>query len=65
MTLSNIVKLSETVWELWPAQDYDFSEDKYIMKNVRVAYWHMTRLLAVLFIPTKYESNPLKNKGSI
>ena len=30
-------QISQTVWELWPAQDFDFKEDKYITKNVRVA----------------------------
>ena len=29
-------KLSQTVWELWPAQDFGFREDNYIMKTLRV-----------------------------
>ena len=34
-SLSNI-KLSQTVWELWPAQDFGFRADNYITKTVRV-----------------------------
>ena len=40
-----IIKLSQTVWELWPAQDLNFWRDDYITKKVRVvsfmrhAYW--------------------------
>ena len=29
--------LSQTVWELWPAQDFCFRRDNYITKKVRVA----------------------------
>ena len=36
MSLPNIIELPQTVWELWPAQDFRFRGDKYIMKNVRV-----------------------------
>ena len=36
MSLSNIFKLSQTVWELWPAQDLGFMGHEYIMKKVRV-----------------------------
>ena len=35
-SLPNIIKLSQTVWELWPAQDFSFRGDNYIMKTVRV-----------------------------
>ena len=35
-SLPNIIKLSQTVWELWPAQDFGFRGDNYIMKTVRV-----------------------------
>ena len=30
-----IIKLSETEWELWPAQDLGFRGDNYITKTVR------------------------------
>ena len=32
----NIIKLPQTVWELWPAQDFGFRGDNYITKTVRV-----------------------------
>ena len=35
-SLPNIIKLSQTVWELWPAQDFGFRGDNYITKTVRV-----------------------------
>ena len=35
-SLLNIIKLSQTVWELWLAQDFGFRGDNYIMKIVRV-----------------------------
>ena len=35
LSLPNI-KLSQTVWELWPAQDFGFRGENYIMKTVRV-----------------------------
>ena len=35
-SLPNIIILSQTVWELWPAQDFCFRGDNYIMKKVRV-----------------------------
>ena len=35
MSLSNIIKYL-TVWELWPAQDFGFRGDNYIMKKVRI-----------------------------
>ena len=36
MSLPSIIKLSQTVWELWPAQDLGFRGHKYIMEKVRV-----------------------------
>ena len=33
---TNNIKLSQTVRELWPAQDFGVSGDNYIMKTVRV-----------------------------
>ena len=35
-SLPNIIKLSQTVWELWPKKDFGFRGDNYIMKTVRV-----------------------------
>ena len=64
MSLPNIIKLSQTVWELWPAPDFSFRGDKYIMKIVKFVSLAI-HLLVLLFIPNKYESNPLKNKGNI
>ena len=34
--LPNIIILSQTVWQLWPAQDFGFRGDNYITKKVRV-----------------------------
>ena len=36
LSLPNVIKLSQIVWELWPAQDFGFREDNYITKTVRV-----------------------------
>ena len=36
MSLPKIIKLSQTVWELRPAQDFGIRGDKYIMEKVRV-----------------------------
>ena len=44
-----------------PAQDFNFRGDKCIIKKVIV----VSLAPVCLFIPTKYESNPLKNKGNI
>ena len=35
------------------------------MESARVVSLHVTYLLVVFFIPTKYESNRPKNKGNI
>ena len=35
-SLPNIIKLFQTVWELWPAQFFGFRGDNYISKKVRV-----------------------------
>ena len=37
-SLPNMIKLSQTVWELWPAEDFGFRGDNYIMKTVRVVF---------------------------
>ena len=34
--LTNIIKLSQTVWELWPAQDFSLRGNNYITKKMRV-----------------------------
>ena len=31
-----MIKLSQTIWELWPAEDFGFRGDNYITKTVRV-----------------------------
>ena len=36
MSPPNIIKLANTVWEIWPAQDFSFRGYKYIMNKVRV-----------------------------
>ena len=63
--LPNIIKFSQTVWELWPAQDFCFREDKYIMKKVRVVSLACDTPTGPSLYPYQYESNPLKNKGNI
>ena len=42
MSLPNIIKLSQTLWELWPAQDFSFRGDKYIRKKVNLSLLHST-----------------------
>ena len=54
MSLPNIIKLSQIVWELWPAQDFGFKGDNYITKKVSVVSLAQNNLLVILFIPTKY-----------
>ena len=36
--LPSIIKLSQTLWELWRAQNFGFRGGNYIMKRVRVVY---------------------------
>ena len=55
-SLLNIIKLSRTTWELWPAQDFGFSGDNYIIKT-ELSLLHATCLLVLLYIPTKYYRN--------
>ena len=38
MSPPNIIKLFQTVWELWPAQDFGFRRDKYI--NQELSFLH-------------------------
>ena len=60
-SLPNTIKLPRTVWELWPAQDFDFRGDNNIMKIVRViSFLCKTCLLVRLLIPTKYYQNMSK-----
>ena len=37
--------------------------DRFFLNNLSLL--HVKYLMVLLFIPTKYESNPLKNKGNI
>ena len=53
-SLPNIIKLSQTVWELWPAQDFSFGGDNYITKKMRVVSLTHNLPTVLLFIPTKY-----------
>ena len=63
-SLPNIIKLSQTVWELWPAQDFGFRGDNLHNKEVRLSILHATRLLVLLYIPTKYYQNMSKGYGA-
>ena len=45
-SLPNIIKLSQTVWELWPAQEFGFRGDN-ITKEVRVGFWEGLRFVIV------------------
>ena len=56
MSLPKIIKLSQTVWELWPAQDFDIRGDKYIMEKVRVLL-NTTCLLVLIYASNKYYQN--------
>ena len=38
MFVPTIIKLYQTLWELWPAQDFGFRGDKCIKKKVRVVF---------------------------
>ena len=51
MFIPNIPKLSQTVWELWPAQEFSFRGHRYDEENesciscMRHAYWSLSMLL--------------------
>ena len=60
MSLSNNTKLFESVWELWPVQDFCFRGDKYIMKKLRVVSLAHNMPSCPLFIPTTYYQNTSK-----
>ena len=51
MSPPNIIKLSQTVWELWPAQDFGFRGDKYIKQ--KLSFLHATLLLDLIYVPTR------------
>ena len=53
MSLPKIIKLSQTVWELWPAQDFRIKGDKYIMEIARVLL-NTTCLLVLIYASTNY-----------
>ena len=52
MSPPNIIKLSQTVLEFWPAQDFGFRGDKYIEQEL--SFLHVTLLLDLIYVPTKY-----------
>ena len=41
--LPNIIKLSQTVWELWSEQDFGFRADKYIKQTL--SFLHATGMV--------------------
>ena len=45
----NIIKLSQTVWELWPAQDFGLKGDKFIKQEL--SFLHATLLLDLIYVP--------------
>ena len=49
MSLPSIIKLSQTVWQLWPAQDFGFRGDKYIRQEL--SFLHATLLLGLIYVP--------------
>ena len=60
MFLSIIIKLSQTVWELWPAQDFGFCRYKYQMKKLSHAgntptgpYLFLYQILSKYFKPLR------------
>ena len=56
MSLPKIIKLSQTVWELWSAQDFGIRGDEYIMGKGRVLL-NTTCLLVLIYASTKYYQN--------
>ena len=59
-SLPNIIKLSQTVWELWPAQDFGFRGNNYITKTVRLVSLACDPPIGPPLIPTKYYQNMSK-----
>ena len=53
-SLPNIIKLSQSVWELLPAQDFSFRRDNYIWKTVRVVPLARDTPTGPPLIPTKH-----------
>ena len=53
-SLPNIIILPQTVWELWPAQDFGFRGDNYITKKVRVVSLAWDMPTGPPLHPTKY-----------
>ena len=54
MSQPNMIKLSQTVWRLRPAQDFGFRGDKYITKKKKVSLLHMTPLLVLTYVSTNF-----------
>ena len=50
--LPNMIKLSQTILELWPEQDFGFKEDVYIKQ--KLSFLHAILLLDLINVPTKY-----------
>ena len=65
MSLSNIIKLSKTVWELRPAQYFGFRGDKNRTKKVRFVSLTRYTPTSPPLHPYHIWSNLLKNKGNI
>ena len=55
MFLPNIIKLPQTLWELFPTQDFGFRGDNY--KTKKVWFVHVTRQLVFIYKSTKYYQN--------
>ena len=63
MSQPNIIKLSQTVWELGPAQNFGIRGDKYIIEKVSTLehdmptglYLCLYQILSKYFKPTKQE----------
>ena len=53
MPLPKIIKVSQTVWELWPAPDFGIRGDKYIIEKVRVLL-NTTCLLVLIYASSTY-----------
>ena len=64
MSLPYFIKLSQIVWELWPAQDFFFRGDNYIKKKVRVVSLAHDLPTAPPLYSYQILSNYLKQYGS-
>ena len=66
MLLPNIIKLSQTMWELWAAQAMGFRREKYIMKKVSclscTRYTYLSLSMPLLNIIKNFQT--IKNECS-